>query len=95
MTIDYLYKGLLSQLQRRIDVAVKIEDLFIPHSQLLLLQLLLNKFLTDPHEDVEEGSTTEDETNNQEPILPSHFDDYHSRHLKKYVDIKYSNEECS
>ena len=82
MTFDYLYKGLLSQFQRRIDMPVKIEDLLIPHSQFLLLQLLLNKFLTDPHEDVEEDSATDDETDSEEPILPSHSDNYHSRHLK-------------
>ncbi len=91
MTIDYLYKDLLSQIYRSIDVPVKIEDLFVPYSQLLFLQLLLNKFFTDPHEDIEEDSASDDKTDSQDPILPSHFDNNHSRHLKTNGSNNVSN----
>ena len=51
-------------------------------------KLLLNEFFSDEHHDVEEDPAANDERRSQNPILPSHVDDYDSRHLLTFEKLK-------
>ena len=54
-------------------------------------KLFLNQFFSDEHHDVEEDPAANDERRSQNPILPSHVDDYDSCHLLTFKTLKISS----
>ena len=72
----------LSHVEDAVDVTIEAED--VPGSNLhpLLLDLLLGQLLSNVHHEVEEEGSTHRQAHRQDPELPSHLDNDHSRDLK-------------
>jgi len=72
---------LFAHVEDAVDVTVEAQDLLVPGFDSLLLDLLLDQLLPDVHHQVEEKGSPYYEPDGQDPKLPGHVNDDHSRDL--------------
>ena len=87
--------ALFAHVEDAVDVTIETQDLLVPGFDPLLLNLFLDQLLANVHHQVEEESSTHYEADSQDPQLPRHMNDDHSRYLKQvYFRIAMRNDTC-